>query len=122
MPDYWLDHIHLVSSEPKKTAEFYKKMFGAIWVNTLDLGEGRVIVKLDLNGIGILVTQRMSDDGQNGLVHFGIGTDNLAKAVDDLEAEGVKFTQGIREVRPGLKISFLLAPEDVSVELQEGSI
>jgi len=33
---------------------------------------------------------------------------------------GVKFTQDIRQVRPNFKMSFLVAPEDVSIELQEG--
>ena len=122
MPDYWFDHIHLMSSKPTKTAEFYEKMFGATRVSTLDLGDGRDMVNLDLNGMRILITQRMSDDGQTGLAHFGIRTDNLDEAVNDLKARGVEFTLGSREVRPGLKISFFLAPEDVSIELQEGSI
>ncbi len=122
MPSYWFDHIHLMSPDPLSTAEFYEKMFGARRVTTRDLGNGRVFVNLNLNGTTILVSKPSGDDAQTGLVHFGIRTDNLDEAMDELEAKGVKFTRDITEVQPGFKISFLLAPESVPVELQEGSI
>jgi len=122
MPSYWFDHIHLMSPDPLSTAEFYEKMFGARRVTTRDLGNGRVFVNLNLNGTTILVSKPSGDDAQTGLVHFGIRTDNLDEAVDELKAKGVKFTRDITEVQPEFKISFLLAPESVPVELQEGSI
>ncbi len=120
MADYWLDHIHLMSPDPVKTAEFYEKMFGASRVSARDEGDGRAMVRLDLKGITILINQRTGDDAQFGLVHFGIGTENLEKAVETMKADGVEFTQDVREIRPGFKISFLTAPEGVSIELQEG--
>ena len=120
MPDYWLDHIHLMSPDPVKTAEFYEKMFAAKRVSMRDEGDGRVMAKLDLNGITILINQRTGDNAQVGLVHFGIRTDKLDEAVGTMKERGVKFTQDIRQVRPDFKISFLVAPEDVSIELQEG--
>ena len=122
MPDYWLDHIHLMSPDPVKTAEFYEKMFAAKRVSMRDKGDGRAMAKLDLNGITILIHQRTGDGAQVGLVHFGIRTDNLDEAVATMKAEGVEFTQDIREIRPDFKISFLKAPEDVPIELQEGSL
>ena len=122
MPNYWLDHIHLMSPDPVKTAEFYEKMFAANRISMRDEGDGRAMVKLDLNGTTILINQRIGDNAQAGLVHFGIGTDNLDEAVEAMKARGVEFTQDVREVRPGFRISFLKAPEDVSIELQEGSL
>ncbi len=121
MPKYWFDHIHLMSPDPVKTAEFYEKMFGAEQVGKRDLGDGRVFVNLNLNGTTILVSSPRGDDTRTGLHHYGIRTDSLDKAVDELKAKGVKFTQEITEIRPGFKISYFLAPENVSVELQEGS-
>ena len=59
---------------------------------------------------------------QNGLAHFGIRTDDLKTAVEGLKASGVKFNQEITEVRPDFKISFLMAPENVTIELQQGSL
>ena len=33
MPNYWFDHIHLMSPDPLKTAEFYEKSFGWVFGN-----------------------------------------------------------------------------------------
>ena len=119
MPEYYFDHIHLRSPDPLKTAEFYEKMFGAKRISARDNGDGRASAKLDLSGVTILINQ--SGEGQpTGLVHFGIRTDNLADSVAAMKEKGVKFTQEIREVRPDFKMSFLEAPEGVSIELQQG--
>ena len=119
MPEYWFDHIHLRSPDPVKTAEFYEQMFGAKRVSMRDEGDGRAMVNLDLKGITILINQA-GEGSQTGLVHFGIRTDKLDEAVVAMKERGVKFTQDIRQVRPNFKMSFLVAPEDVSIELQEG--
>ncbi len=121
MPNYRFDHIHLMSPAPLSTAEFYEKMFGARQVSTRTLDDGRVTVNLDLHGTTILITQPLGDSARAGLDHFGISTDDLAAAVEELKSSGVTFTRDIREVRPGFKISFLQAPENVTIELQEGS-
>ena len=122
MPNYWFDHIHLMSPDPLKTAEFYEKTFGAKQVSKQERSDGRVSVKLDLNGTTILIAPARDDSVQNGLDHFGIRTDDLNTAAEELKASGVNFTQDVREVRPGFKISFLVAPENVTIELQEGSM
>lgn len=119
MPEYWFDHIHLKSLDPVKTAEFYEQMFGAKRVSSHDIGDGRAMVKLDLKGMTILINQT-AQGTQTGLVHFGIRTDKLDDSVAVMKGKGVKFTQDIRQVRPDFKMSFLMAPEDVSIELQEG--
>lgn len=126
MPNYWYDHIHLVSPDPVKTAQFYQSMFGAELITTRQMADGRTSVELDLNGSRVLVIeprdQPESDSAPGagyGIGHFGIRTDDLQAAVDDLKANGVEFTVEIREARPGLKISFLLGPENVLIELLE---
>ena len=127
MPSYWYDHVHLISPDPVKTAEFYEKMFNAKRVSVGELGAGRVSVELDLNGSRVLLMSRGvppetapgSAETDCGLEHFGIRTDNLEAAVADLKAKGVQFKEEIREIRPGVKISFLWAPENVLVELLE---
>ena len=122
MPNYWFDHIHLTSTEPLKTAEFYEKMFTARQVAVREMDDGRVTVSLDLNGTTILISSSGKDIVENGLAHFGIRTDDLETAVERLKAGGVNFSQDITEVRPGFKISFLSAPENVTIELQQGSL
>ncbi len=126
MPNYWFDHVHLVSPEPLKTAEFYEKMFGARRDNIQELADGRILVSLVVNGAIIRVSNPKTRPlvpatlpGGCGLEHFGLRTDNLAAAVEELKAEGIKFVQDITVLPSGVKLSFFLSPEDVLVELLE---
>ncbi len=126
MPNYWFDHVHLVSTDPSETAEFYGKIFGARMVDTRKLADGRIAVDLDLNGVKLLVLQTRAKQmapsvAQTGLEHFGVRTDNLEAAVAELKAGVVNFVQDISVPWPGLKISFLLTPENTLVELLERS-
>lgn len=129
MSSYWYDHIHLISPDPLKTAEFYERMFNAKRVSVTEHGAGRVSVALDLNGSRVLVmnpkvqpeTEPSARVDNCGLEHFGIRTDDLEAAVADLKAKGVQFKEEIREIRSGVKISFLWAPENVLIELLESS-
>ena len=127
MPNYWQDHIHLISPDPLKTAQFYEKMFNAKRVGIRELEGGRTSVELDLNGSTVLIMSPRVQPGPApsssgtdfGIEHFGIKTDNLEAAVADLKAKGVQFKEEIRVARPGVKISFLWAPENVLIELLE---
>ena len=117
MPNYWFDHIHLISPDSSKTAQFYKAMFDASIIS------GR---ELDLNGTRILLgqrdqaeTARGSSVSGYGLEHFGIRTDDIEAAVIDLKGKGARFRDEIREIRPGTKIAFLWGPENVLIELLE---
>ena len=129
MPNYWYEHVHLISPDPLKTAQFYEGMFNAKRVGVSELGAGRVSVELDLNGSRVLIksgnvkteTAPGSSEPAHGLEHFGVRTDNLEAAVAELKAKGVQFKEEIRLARPGVKISFLWAPENVLIELMERS-
>jgi len=126
MLDYRLDHIHLISPDPLKTAQFYEEMFNARRVIVRDIEGGFVSVELNLNGTKVMVMSRQGTEPGDkvdgyGLDHFGIITDNLEAAVAELKAKGVKFQQEITKIRPGVKISFLWAPENVLIELVERS-
>ncbi len=120
MPAYVFDHMHLYRPDPVKTADFYQKIFGAKIISKGEIGNGRVVVNLDLNGITLLINTPANDSVKMGLAHFGLRTDNLDDAVKELKAKGVPFTQEITDIRPGFRISFFTAPEGMTVELQEG--
>ncbi len=122
MPTYTFDHIHLISPDPEKTADFYEKMFGAK-KSIRDLGGGRKAVAVDLNGTKILIRGKNEGEADKpSLDHYGIRTDNLEKAVAELKKQGITFTMEIRQLRPDMKISFLRTPDGVSIELQEGTL
>ena len=125
MPNYRLHHIHLSSPDPIKTAEFYEKMFGARRVSVQDIPDGRTLVNLDLNGSSIKVSHPRAKSLVPGagakdydIEHFGVETDNIEAAVEEMKAAGVRFVQ---EIKPGLsaRIAFCLAPGDTLIEILE---
>ncbi len=127
MLNYRYDHIHLFSPDPLEAAKFYERMFNAKVVNTAKLSGGRTSVELSINGMTIIIVNPQAPPEPAstppgtgyGLMHFGLKTDNIEAAVADLKAKGVKFRDEIREVRPGFKICFLWAPDNVLIELLE---
>ena len=124
MATFYFDHIHLNSPDALKTAQFYENMLGAKIVR---LTRGGTVVRLDLNGQQTMIGPPVGSpplvpatlQPQYGLIHFGLRTDNLEQAVDELKGKGMKFVQDITPLASGSKISYFLAPEDVLVELQQ---
>ncbi len=45
--------------------------------------------------------------------------DELESALQQCQAAGAKLVQGVTKVRPGVKIAFFMAPDNVLVELLE---
>ena len=127
MPNYSYHHIHLTSPDPAKTAQFYEDMFDAERVRTTELPNGSVSVDLNLGGIMILIMPQGAEakpastarGAISGLEHIGIRTDDMDTTVANLKANGVKFRDDIIDFRPGVRITFFWAPEDVLVELVE---
>jgi lactoylglutathione lyase len=119
MPNYKYHHAHLISPDPEKTADFYAKMFGAQKGAVRKTPSGAMSVSLDLHGSSILVGGPRLQPPKYGLDHFGLVTDDIDAAARELKAAGVKFQMEPTEVRPGMKIAFLYAPENVLIELTE---
>jgi uncharacterized glyoxalase superfamily protein PhnB len=126
MPKYWFDHVHLSGSVPSATAEYYEKMFGARKVGTRDLGGGRMLIELDLNGARFVISttnpmQVTTSDGKtiSVLEQYGMRTDNIEAAVDELKKAGVKFVREITKGASGVKIAHFIAHDNVLVELLE---
>ena len=129
MASYWFGHVHLVSHDPLKTAQFYEMAFDAKQGAVTSRPDGGVTVRLNIEGIIILImsardeSQSAEDSPKKryGLEHFGLYTDNLDAAVADLKAKGVRFVEEIRVAPSGAKIAFLMAPDNVMIELVESS-
>ncbi len=124
MPKYWFYHVHVSSTDPQETAEFYEKTFGAKRGSTGKLNDGRTLIDFKMSGGVIKVSSprakpMIPGTPQTGLEHFGLRTDNLDAAVKELKAKGIKFVQEVKVARPGVKVSFFLTPENTLVELME---
>lgn len=126
MPNYWMEHVHLVSKDPLKTAEFYEKTLGAKMVERSTLSDGRILLSQLLDGDVVSIkisnprekplTSNTLPDGC-GLEHYGIKTDDIEAAVADLKGRGIRFVQDIVEHPSGVKVAFFLSPDDVLIEL-----
>jgi len=125
MPDYWYDHVHLISPDPLKTSAFYEDMFGARRANVTEMQMG-TMVRLEIGSsvINIMPPRKQliipsASGNVYSIEHFGLKTDNLVQAVANLKAKDVRFALDIIEPQPGFKTSFLVAPENVLIELFE---
>ena len=117
MPNYQYEHVHIISADPEKTAQFYIKYLGAREEGRMNI-PGMFMVRLSLNGGLILITS--GDQPANyGLDHFGLTTDNLDESVKELKAAGCRFKMEPTQIAPGTRIAFFWTPEDVLIELVE---
>lgn len=126
MPRYRQDHIHLRSRDPEATAKYYHDVFDAKIVETIQT-DGRPRVDLDIDGMTICIARTQPDQDVPsapdrpyiGLDHFGLQVDDLEEAAAELRQRGAEFFSKPRLLRPGLKIAFVRAPDDVRIEIVE---
>jgi catechol 2,3-dioxygenase-like lactoylglutathione lyase family enzyme len=123
MTKFSWEHIHLRSPEPETTAKWYHDKLGAEVVKTPQ-PDGSMRIDLNLGGQKVFIAKSMAGKVADaptspylGLDHFGLLVNDLPAAVAELKAKGVNFTMEPTEIRPGTKIAFITAPENVSIEL-----
>ena len=51
--------------------------------------------------------------------HIGFRVDDMDAAADELKAKGVNFLQEPTQIRPGVRIAYIEAPDKVRIELCE---
>jgi catechol 2,3-dioxygenase-like lactoylglutathione lyase family enzyme len=127
MTKFWFDHLHLVVPDPEKMAEFFVKAFGAEKVSLNKLPDGRIRAELNFTGGRMLINTPKPNDTRSpdspqkryGTEHFGMKVDELESALQQCQAAGAKLVQGVTQVRPGVRIAFFMAPDNVLVELLE---
>ena len=123
---YRYDHMHVRSRDVKKTAEYYHQVFGAKILESVQ-SDGKPRTDLDLNGLTIFIAPVAADaktpsapiEPYVGLDHFGLRVDNMDEAVAELKSRGASFSMEPRALRPGGKIAFIQALDNVRIELLE---
>ena len=123
MTKYTWEHIHLRSPDPAATAQWYEDKLGAEIIRTPQ-PDGSTRFDLDLTGQKIFIAK--ADPAATGappqipymgLEHIGLTVENIDAAVPELKQKGVPFTMEPKTIRPGVRIAFLTAPQNVSIEL-----
>ena len=128
MAKYTWDHIHLRSTDPEATAQWYERMLGAEVIRTMQEGKPRIDLKLGGANIFIAAGRppaTASTRRRPRPIRASIISGSRSRGIDaiaaDLKAKGVEFTKEPTTVRPGVRICFIRAPEGVSIELLDRS-
>lgn len=123
MVKFTWEHIHLKSPDPEATATWYQDMLGAEIIRT-PMADGTTRIDLNLGGQAVFVAAvDPSKVGSPptmpylGMDHFGMTVPDIDAAVAELKTKGVTFTMDPKTIRPGVRIAFLTAPQNVSIEL-----
>ena len=124
MPTYTYDHIHLRTRDPKGMADYFHKMFDAKVIESIQ-SDGQPRIDLDIDGLMVFIAPVAPDaampasptDPHLGLDHFGFRVENVDQTVEELKRRGADIAVEPRTIRPGVRIAFVRAPDDVRIEL-----
>lgn len=123
MAKFTWEHIHLRSPDPEATAQWYHDKLGADIIRSKQ-ADGSARIDLNLSGQKVFIALAQPGKAADaphspylGLDHFGMTVDDIDGAVAELKRKGVAFTMEPTAIRPGVKIAFLTAPQNVSIEL-----
>jgi catechol 2,3-dioxygenase-like lactoylglutathione lyase family enzyme len=116
-----INHLHLKTPDPKKTADFYVEYTGAKVVKENTRPDGSKNFRLDLHGVELNVTEFLTEQKLsqfNGLEHVAIDTNNFDGEVGKIKAAGVKILEE-RVLPDGRRVCFFEGPEGVRLEFLE---
>jgi|TARA_B100002003_G_scaffold196053_1_gene186115 extradiol dioxygenase family protein len=119
------NHLHFRSEDPDGAAQFYCDNFGAVITSVRPLSTTKSI-QLELDGRPLMTISGRAE-GENpvpgstepryGLDHFGFEVDDMAAVAARLRANGVQFNCDPWTMPSGSQVAFIVAPDQVSVEL-----
>jgi catechol 2,3-dioxygenase-like lactoylglutathione lyase family enzyme len=112
-----LNHVHLKTTDPEKTAKFYVDTLGAKIVNQSANGGYR----LDLHGLSLNVTTFIASQTREqkyGMEHIAIDTDELDSLIEKLKAQGINILEQT-SVSGGRRVCFFEGPDGVQLEFIE---
>ena len=112
-----LNHLHLKTHDPDKTAKFYVDTLGAKIVNKNPQGGYR----LDLHGLSLNVSDFLTSQKREqkyGMEHLAIDTDELDALVEKLKGQGIPILEQT-VVSGGRRVCFFEGPDGVQLEFIE---
>ncbi len=119
-----LDHVHLRSPDPDATARFYVDVLGARDNGGVQV-RGVLRRVVELGGLNVFI-EAVPDTTASpppapfmGMEHIGFAVTDLDAIETKLASHGIAFLDPIEQVRPGVRIAFVEAPEKVRIEMIE---
>ena len=124
---YFINHVHIRSENPRTSAEWYEKFFGAKILSAKEVMPGTVTVSLDAGGSTRLNISSQPDGSSRkttpaelnvlGLEHFGFQTDDIQSDIENFEASGIPIVLNITMIQGGTKLAYIEGPDKVLIEL-----
>ena len=124
---YFINHVHIRSENPRTSAEWYEKFFGAKILSEKEVMPGTVTVSLDAGGSTRLNISSQTDGSSRkttpaelnvlGLEHFGFQTDDIQSDIENFEASGIPIVLNITVIQGGTKLAYIEGPDKVLIEL-----
>lgn len=120
------DHFHMFTEDPEKTALWYREHFGARVFKSLQSdGQTRIDMRFgDETVVYVAKTPanapreaRTVHGPRPGLEHLGFSVEDVDGELNALRAKGVRVITEPWEPRPGVRIAYVLGPDDVRIEL-----
>ena len=112
-----MNHIHLKTPDPKKTAQFYVDTLGAKIVGEA----GTNGLRLDLHGLSMNVTTIVEGQAREqsyGIEHIAVDTDDMDNVLASLKAGGAELLEELQGAS-GRRVCFLRGPDGVQLEVLE---
>jgi catechol 2,3-dioxygenase-like lactoylglutathione lyase family enzyme len=116
-----INHLHLKTPDPRKTAGWYVEHVGAKIVSERTGADGRLTLRLDLHGLPLSVTDFLPEQSLRqfyGLEHVAIDAENFREEVARIKAAGIKILEE-RILPDGRNVCFFEGPEGVRLEFLE---
>ena len=118
-------HVHHVAKDPQAAADFYINHFGGELFTPEIEYRGSPYISVMLGEVEIRIRGLRADEDDSmakvgrGLHHFGIQVDGIDEVAERLEKAGVVFTKKPGDGVLGSRTAFIIAPDNVVIELVE---
>lgn len=126
---YRINHVHLKSPDPRRTAEWYVKAFNFTILGDETRVFGDRFIRCMSEGGGLAVNISGARTGEtlgsgdasahHGLEHFGLDSEDIEADIRRLTGLGAVLLEGPIQVPGGPRIAFLRGPDDTRLELVE---
>ena len=126
-----VNHIHLKSSDPKKTADWFVEAFKVKIISDTTRPVGDRFIVTEAEGIGGQPGMRINISSERtgeklgpadanahyGLEHFGFDTDDMAADLKRFESMGAEIKEVQDPMPNGQQIAFIAAPGGIRIEM-----
>lgn len=124
---YVINHVHIRSADPRASAAWYEKHFGAKIVSEREVMPGTITIGMQMGGStrlnvssrpkGASGPRAVAELNRLGLEHFGFDVEDLRAEMDRLGKAGIRVVLPATDVTGGTRLAYIEGPDDVLIEL-----